>query len=88
MSWNYRVCHRPTVAGGGFNIHEVYYDDEGRIILYSENPITPFGDIREELECDMSQMIDAFNQDTLNLNHVDHLISVHDNVFGSDKSYK
>ena len=79
MTWNYRVCHRPTVPGGGYSIHEVYYDDEGRISMYSKNPITPFGDLPEELEMDMGQMIDAFNQEPeleWGLNYVDHLIKV------------
>ena len=82
MKWNYRVCHRPTVAGGGYSIHEVYYDDENRISMYSKYPVTPFGDIPEELECDMSQMIDAFNEDVLNLNHIDHLIDVREKMLG------
>ena len=85
MSWNYRVCHRPTVPGGGYSIHEVYYDDEGRISMYSKNPITPFGDLPEELEMDKGQMIDAFNQEPLNLNYVDHLIKVRDKVVNSGK---
>jgi len=85
MSWNYRVCHRPTVPGGGYSIHEVYYDDEGRISMYSKNPITPFGDLPEELEIDMGQMIDAFNLEVLNLNYVDHLIKVRNKVVDSGK---
>ena len=85
MSWNYRVCHRPTVPGGGYNVHEVYYDDEGRVIWYTKDPVSPFGDTPEELECDMTMMIDAFNQEPLNLNYTDHLIKVREKVVGGKK---
>lgn len=74
VSWNYRVCHRPTIAGGGFQIHEVYYDDDYDITMYSERPISPFGDTSEELEADVSMMLHAFNETPLNLNHVDYMI--------------
>ena len=78
MNWSrkYRVCHRPTIPGGGYAVHEVYYDDEGRVTMYSKQPVSPCGDIPEELEMEMGQMIDAFNEETLNLNHLDHLINL------------
>ena len=53
--------------------------------MYSKNPITPFGDLPEELEIDMGQMIDAFNLEVLNLNYVDHLIKVRNKVVDSGK---
>jgi len=78
MNWSrkYRVCHRPTIPGGGYAVHEVYYDDEGRVTMYSKQPVSPWGDIPEELEMEMGQMIDAFNDEALNLNHLDHLINL------------
>ena len=78
MNWSrkYRVCHRPTIPGGGYAVHEVYYDDEGHVTMYSKQPVSPWGDIPEELEMEMGQMIDAFNDGPLNLNHLDHLINL------------
>lgn len=72
--WNYRVCHRPSVAGGGYNIHEVYYDNDGCIKLYSQNPIAPTGDIVDELYEDMACMWKAFDDEPLNLDYVDKLL--------------
>jgi len=74
MMWNYRVCHRPSVAGGGHQIHEVYYDSKGRIKLYSADPISPHGDIVDELYEDMACMWKAFDEEPLNLDHVDRLL--------------
>jgi hypothetical protein len=44
--------------------------------MYSKQPVSPCGDIPEELEMEMGQMIDAFNDEPLNLNHLDHLINL------------
>ena len=78
MIWNYRVTHRPKSAPlEGFQIREVYYDDErGRVRFYTQNPVTPFGDISEELYEDFCEMMKAFDEEPLNLDHVDYLIKV------------
>ena len=74
MTWNYRVCHRPSVTGGGFQIHEVYYDEDMRIQLYSERPVTAFGEIPDELYEDMCKMMDAFDKEPINLDHLDRVM--------------
>lgn len=71
MSWNYRVCHRPSVPGGGHQIHEVYYDDRGRIKFYSNNPISAFGDDKDELYEDFANMWKAFDEDVIDLDRLD-----------------
>ena len=80
MSWNYRVCHRPSVVGGGFQIHEVYYEEDGSIKYYSVNPVTAHGDITEELYEDMCMMMDAFDKDPINLDHQDYLFKKQEKV--------
>ena len=80
MSWNYRVCHRPSVVGGGFQIHEVYYEEDGSIKFYSANPISAQGDISEELYEDMCKMMDAFDKDPINLDHQDYLFKQKEKV--------
>lgn len=71
MSWNYRLCHRPSIAGGGYHIHEVYYDDQGYIEFYTVNPATPHGDIPDETYEDFCNMMKAFDEEPLNLDYLD-----------------
>ena len=76
MSWNYRVCFRPSVAGGGHQIHEVYYDDKGRIEFYSQRPVSSFGDDTDELYEDFANMWKAFDKEPLDLDRVDKKIFI------------
>jgi len=71
MSWNYRVCYRPSCEVPSYYIHEVYYDDKGRIKFYSSSPITPFGDDTDELYEDMALMWKAFDKEVLDLDRLD-----------------
>lgn len=88
VSWNYRVAFRPNSEDTSYSIHEVYYDKEGRITLYSAVSIAAIGDTVEECQIDLSLMHDAFNHDALNLNYLDHLIKVRKGLLGIDKKYK
>jgi len=45
-SWSYRVVKKE----GAFGIHEVYYDDEGRENMCTENPIDMYGESADDLE--------------------------------------
>ncbi len=74
MSWNYRLCHRPSIPGGGYNIHEVYYDDQGYIELYTDRPVSPHGDIPDETYEDICNMIKAFDEEPLNLDYIDRIL--------------
>lgn len=74
MSWNYRICHRPSVPGGGYQIHEVYYDDDRRVTMYTERPVSAHGDIVDELYENMCMMMDAFDKEPLNLDYIDKLL--------------
>jgi len=67
------VCHRPSVAGGGYQIHEVFYEDDGSIKYYTERPVTAHGDITDELYEDMCMMMNAFDKEPLNLDYIDYL---------------
>jgi len=44
MTWNYRVVVFDTHRA----LHEVYYDDVGRPISYTENPVTFAEELNEE----------------------------------------
>ena len=74
MIWNYRITHRPkTVPLEGYQIREVYYDDEGRVTFYTKDPVTAFGDIPDELYENFCEMMKAFDSEPLNLDHQDYL---------------
>lgn len=74
MSWNYRVTYRGKNAMEGYAIREVYYDEDGEITLYAKNPCEPFGDDEDELKWCLGTMIDAFDKEALNLDHLDFLL--------------
>ena len=51
MKFNYRVCFRPSTSPT-HHIHEVYYDDRGRVAFYDPKPAVGFGDDKDEMyEC-------------------------------------
>jgi hypothetical protein len=69
MSWNYRVI-RQDEGGGEYNyeIHEVYYNDDGSIWAIAESASYPGGDSVEELQKDYEMMREAFNLPALDAN--------------------
>ena len=71
MTFDYRVCFRSLQRWTGFNVHEIHYDETGKIVLYSKRPVSPFGETPEELYYDMKQYMDAFDKDTLDLDEID-----------------
>ena len=75
MIWNYRITHKPKTAPlEGYQIREVYYDDEGRVSLYAEQPAIAFGDLPDELYENFCEMMKAFDREPLNLDHQDYLL--------------
>lgn len=50
-----------------YGIHEVYYDDNGKIKYWSEKPIRAFGNSVAELEADLLQMRVAITMGVLDL---------------------
>jgi hypothetical protein len=44
-SWNYRIMrHKYETDEVGYEIHEVYYDEEGKPWEWTENAKAPFGE--------------------------------------------
>lgn len=39
MSWDYRIVKRKTDTSHHYSIHEVYYDDDGKVYATTTNPI-------------------------------------------------
>lgn len=76
MSWNYRVIKKESVyprelqtydgeTEEYFEIHEVYYKDDGSIKMYSELPSSPFGLDSKELYANLMKMTEAWSKPIL-----------------------
>ena len=57
-----------------YQIHEVFYDNHYDVIGYEKAPAVAFGDITEELYENFCDMMKAFDELPLNLDHVDYLL--------------
>jgi len=70
--WNYRVfrhVHKDTILKENYvwyAIHECYYDNEGTLDCWTENPVDPYGDTLEELKNCYEMMAKAFTKPILN----------------------
>ena len=73
MTLDYRLCCRPSVPGWGLQIHEVYYNQDGKLEAYSNYPVSPFGDTIDELYQDMYQIWKAIDreEEPLDLDRLD-----------------
>lgn len=66
MSWNHRVVKRTHPNGDvSFGIHEVYYDDDGKVTGYTKEPIGIVEDTEEDLYTTLNRLIDAAGKDVL-----------------------
>ena len=76
MSWNYRVveksitykvdCSDITYDTTTYEIHEVYYDKDGNITMWSAEAITPYGEGHiKDLEVDIKFMLEACSKPVL-----------------------
>lgn len=64
--WNYRIMKRKNDQGQfDFGIYEVFYDDNGKVIGSTENPLTPVCDSPDDLRQELKIMMDAFDKETL-----------------------
>ena len=76
MIRNYRVCFRAKAPVPTHQIHEVFYDNHYEVVGYEKTPSIAFGDIQEELYEHFCDMMKAFDEPPLNLDHIDYLIKV------------
>jgi hypothetical protein len=66
MSWNHRVIKEE--GEDLFQIHEVYYDDEGNIVTWTAEPVAPCGESLEILIKEIAMFLQAVDKPVL---HVD-----------------
>lgn len=67
MSWNYRVMKREISEGEfEYGIYEVYYNENGKVISYIKDSLTPTCDSADALKYKLqNRMMKAFDEDTL-----------------------
>lgn len=67
--WNYRVIRKPydykDLVFEEYNVHEVFYDDNGNIESWTTEPISPYGDTLEELKNTLEKMLEALEKPIL-----------------------
>lgn len=63
MTWNHRVIHRKFKDGGEeYAIHEVFYDDKGKMQAVTEESVGPGGESLAELVESMGELALALIQ--------------------------
>lgn len=66
MFWNYRVIQTTYPSGEvDFGVYEVYYDNEGRITAYTEDPVPAVCETIEELRQDLQRMLECLDNPVL-----------------------
>jgi hypothetical protein len=61
--WNYRVIKKIAEDGTPvYQIHEVYYDDNGNREGWTEDPVLLYGEYLDELREDIQYFLQAFRQ--------------------------
>ena len=60
--WNYRVIRKDD----GISLHEAYYNNEGRIISLSIEPISPVCEGLDELRTTLQLMLAALDEPVVN----------------------
>jgi len=78
--WNYRITYRPSQPEQGFSIREVFYDDNGEPVSYTDRSIEPYGETKEELISDLAYMIQAISQDVVDLDQLDQIFTEKNNT--------
>jgi uncharacterized membrane protein YccC len=66
-NWNYRVirknCQRTDTVT--YQVHEVYYTEDGRIDCWTQQPVEPLGTSEAQLRNDVHAFLAAFRQPIL-----------------------
>ena len=65
--WNYRVLKKDDL----FAIHSVYYDDEGKIVGWSQNPDPVIDEDIDYLKTQLTLMIEATEKEIIDLDTIE-----------------
>lgn len=66
-NWNYRVIRKacPRTGTVTYQVHEVYYAEDGRIDCWTQQPVEPLGTTEAQLRNDVHAFLAAFRQPVL-----------------------
>lgn len=71
MSWNYRVIKRKSETGGyDYGIHEVFYDEKGKINFWTIDSLVPLCPSEEGLKHELHLMLKALQEETIIYNEL------------------
>ena len=65
MEWNHRVMKSKDGDDDYYQIHEVYYDKEGKVDGYTARGTSPCGNSLQELKEDLERMLNCLNKEVL-----------------------
>ncbi len=65
MSWNYRVIKTKDGEYDFYQIHEVYYREDGKINGYTSNGATVFGSNIAEVKWVLMEMLSCLERDII-----------------------
>lgn len=58
MNWNYRIIHHDTGEHVYFAIHEVFYDEHGKVTNWTTDPIDVSGESKSEVIKTLNRMFE------------------------------
>lgn len=66
-NWNYRVIRKACAATGivTYQVHEVYYTEDGGIDCWTQQPVEPLGTTESQLRNDVHAFLAAFRKPVL-----------------------
>lgn len=60
MTWNHRIIKKASEQETSYHIHEVYYDEQGKIESWTAKAMEPWGESISELRNDILHFWSAF----------------------------
>ncbi len=76
MNWNYRIIKHDTKESVYFAVHEVFYDEKGRITAWTEDAINITGDTAKDVNKTLRQISEDTKQPILSETELIKQISV------------
>ncbi len=65
MTWNYRIIHHDKDKHPYFAVHEVFYDDDGKITSWTAEPIDITGESKPDLIKTLGKMLEDIKNEVL-----------------------
>jgi hypothetical protein len=65
MKWGYRLLKTKDGDNDFYQIHEVYYDKDGKVDGYTANAVTVGGHSKAEVRWVLEQMLEALNKEPI-----------------------